>query len=439
MSSSPHFPFSENPSPEFSSVADQALILSYYFPPMNGPGTQHPLAFHRYLPHYGIATHVLTSAYYGDENVDSTLDHIANTSYIPYHGPERLWRALFLAETKIQYRFGLYEHGILPWLPLAYRYACRWIREHGCTAIVSTSPPISNHLLAYRLKKTFPSLRWIADLQDPLVGNPFRKSKGRIRQWEERSEHKIFSLADAISANTDTVRALWLAKYPHWAAKFSVVWNGFDPAESVAALPLPARPQPTIAHVGALYGGRLPGPLFDSIYRLSRAGRLRSSDFKLDFTGSVSLQDLPNQQQIQTLIEEGWLSIRDKYVPRTEALRITAEADMTLLLDLTYPHNTKLQVPSKIYDYVRVGRPILAFTPENSPTERILRRSGIAAEIISSTATPEQVDEGLLRFLALPRAPQPASPWFLENFDARNLAGRVAKMIRGESCPDFQN
>lgn len=418
-------------------MTERALILSYYFPPMNGPGTQHPMAFHRYLPQHGIDTHTLSSAYYGDENVDPALGLVPNTSYVPTRGPSGFWRAIYQAETLIQYRFALYEHGLVPWLPLAYRHACRWIRTHDCTAIVSTSPPIANHLLACRLKKTFPSLRWIADLQDPLVGNPFRKSKGRIRQWEERSEHKIFSLADAISANTDTVRALWLAKYPEWAGKFSVVWNGFDPAESVAALPLPPRPQPTIAHVGALYGGRLPGPLFDSIYRLSRAGRLRRSDLKLDFTGSVNLQDLPNQPQIQTLIEEGWLNIRNEYVPRTEALRITAEADMTLLLDLTYPHNTKLQVPSKIYDYVRVGRPILAFTPEDSPTERILRRSGIATEIISSTATPEQVDDGLLRFLALPRAPQPASPWFLETFDARNLAGRIAKMIRGESFPDF--
>lgn len=437
MPSSPNLPFSGNASPESSSVANQALILSYYFPPMNGPGTQHPLAFHRYLPHYGIETHVLTSAYYGDENVDSALDRIANTSYIPSHGPERLWRALYLAETKIQYRFGLYEHGILPWLPLAYRYACRWIREHGCTAIVSTSPPISNHLLAHRLKKTFPALRWVADLQDPLVGNPFRKSTGRIGEWDGKAEHNIFSTADAISANTDTVRALWAEKYPAWAHKFFVVWNGYDPGEGVGPLPLPTRARPVLAHVGALYGGRLPGPLFESVYRLSRDGRIKASDFLLDFTGPANFEALTDQRSIRTLIEEGWVRANNQYVSRIEALRITSEADMLLLLDLTYPHNTKLQAPSKIYDYIRVGRPILAFTPENSPTERILRRSGIPTEIISSTATPEQVDQGLLRFLTLPREPQPASPWFLDIFDARHLAGRVAKMIRGESFPDF--
>ncbi len=420
-------------------MAERALILSYYFPPMNGPATFHPVSFQRYLPLYGIDAHVLTSAYYGDENMDPSLGRFPNTSYVPSWGPASFWNALSMGETKIQYRFGLYEHGFLPWLPLAYNHACRWIRENRCTSIVSSSPPISSHLLAYRLKKKFPSLRWVADLQDPLVGNPFRKSTGFIGKWEEKAEHNIFSTADAISANTDTVRALWAEKYPAWAHKFFVVWNGFDPGESVGPLNFPTRARPILAHVGALYGGRLPGPLFDSVYRLSRDGRIKASDFLLDFTGPANFEALADQRSVHALIEEGWVRANNQYISRMEALRITSEADMLLLLDLTYPHNTKLQVPSKIYDYIRVGRPILAFTPEKSPTESILRRSGIPAEIISSTATPEQVDQGLLRFLALPREPEPASPWFLDNFDAQHLAGRVAKMIRGESFPDFQN
>ena len=130
-------------------MSERALILSYYFPPMNGPGTQHPLAFHRYLPLYGIDTHTLSSAYYGDENVDPALGLVPNTSYIPTWGPARFWQALYQAETLIQYRFPNYEHGFVPWHPFAYRNAGNWIREHDCTAIVSTWPQIANHQHEY--------------------------------------------------------------------------------------------------------------------------------------------------------------------------------------------------------------------------------------------------------------------------------------------------
>src|SRR5436190_23428363 len=95
----------------------------------------------------------------------------------------------------------------------------------------------------------------------------------------------------------------------------------------------------------------------------------------------------------------------------------------SLLLDITGVHNTTLQVPAKLFDQIRIGRPILAFTPPQSPSERILADSGILHVSLAPDAPPEEVDAGVLRLLQLPSTPQPASAWFRETFDARRLAG----------------
>ena len=40
----------------------KVLIVSYYFPPFNGPGTQHPTWFYRFLRDHGFDTIALTSS-----------------------------------------------------------------------------------------------------------------------------------------------------------------------------------------------------------------------------------------------------------------------------------------------------------------------------------------------------------------------------------------
>ena len=52
----------------------RVLIVSYLFPPFNGPGTQHPTWFYRYLREYGFETVALTSSvYFGTPDMSSAL------------------------------------------------------------------------------------------------------------------------------------------------------------------------------------------------------------------------------------------------------------------------------------------------------------------------------------------------------------------------------
>ena len=413
-------------------MAEKVLILSYYFPPMNGPATQHPLWFFRFLPEHGFETVALTSSIYSGENTDPASTLVSSNVY---RLPEGQWSGklaslLSAAELHIQIRMGLWEHGFI-WSWFARRKAVKILKREAVAAIVSTSPSLAGHWTAYRLKKKFPHIRWIADFQDPLVGNPFRRTKPAFRGMESWMEREFFAAADILSANTNTVAAMWQDRYPQYRDKIVTTWGGFDAEEAMSARPIPAgRPARILSHVGAVYGGRLSNPFLDSLYRLWQQNQLRPGDLTVEFFGSNDFSTLTSPENFEKLCAAGIVQVRNTYVPRQEALRVCEEADFLFVLDVTYPHNTKFQVPSKLFDYIRIGRPILAITPKGSPTEYILAGSGIPHVTIDTEAPSEAYDKGILRLLEMSQTPQQPSQWFLDTFDARQLAGGIAKAIR---------
>ena len=99
------------------------------------------------------------------------------------------------------------------------------------------------------------------------------------------------------------------------------------------------------------------------------------------------------------------MECNEALVPRAEAIRETAQADYLLLLDLT-GLKQNIQVPAKIFDYLRIGRPILAFTTKASPSEWILELSGVPT---CSTLLIRQKRwmKRFRRFLDLPPDPTP--------------------------------
>jgi hypothetical protein len=122
------------------------------------------------------------------------------------------------------------------------------------------------------------------------------------------------------------------------------------------------------------------------------------------------------------------LEYGDHLVDRAEALKETAEADYLLLLDLN-AKNASFQLPSKLLDYIRYGKPILAYTPKNSPSERILAESGLSFVAIDPGECAQSQDEKVAMFLKLSAEPRLASPQFVEKFSAKTQARIVADLL----------
>jgi glycosyltransferase involved in cell wall biosynthesis len=294
-------------------------------------------------------------------------------------------------------------------------------------AVFSTSPPLSAHLAALQLKRNL-GVPWIADFRDPL--HPSDERPASRLQVHSMLQSLLFERADAIIANTDVVGEQWGARYPRHREKLHVIWNGFDPEDVVSALPIPERPFKHLAHLGELYAGRHPGPILDSIQRLVAGGAVARGALRLSLIGTSSDAAIPNMDVLRSLVAAGIVEYVPTLIPRDAARLVARQADALVLLQ---PQSDS-QVPAKLFEYIRVGRPVLAFIRRRSPVERILGRSGIPYRAIYPEDSPEQVDAKMLELLGLRHNPVSPSEWFVEQFDVRRqtqaLSGIVNRLVR---------
>ncbi len=417
------------------------VMLAYYFPPENVIGAARPGRFSKYLSRLGFPITVI-SQWIGGPETDSPQAECRPTSSpshsekpahvttirVPYprsaHGAAyRTSRLLGLLT-----RYLLPYDDRLPWIPFAYRAAASTVADNPNAVVVSSHPPVATHLVALLLKFRH-GRRWIADFRDPLARNPLRTSK-RAVMLDAIFERLIFRYADIVIANTDAVKQIWQDRFPQWRHKIHLIWNGFDPEDGIVPKPISARTQRTIAHIGTVYGGRTPWPLIESLDRLISAGKIPAESIQLRLLGPIQNQCLdPTAGPFQRLMALGSLHVDDRMAPQAEARNEMLSADYLLLLDIVDNEVPGIQLPAKIFDYIRACRPVLAFTPADSVINRVLATAGIPCICIAPSAPAAEMDRAILDFLAPPRTEVQPSETFWHNFDAASQTYILANLI----------
>ena len=405
------------------------LIVTRSFPPDSNSGAARPGRFARYLPEFGYEPIVIC------RSVTDQTTGSAAVRRVPTPAAGRKVRLLAGLGRWFQ-RYLLPFDDELPWASHAVAEAEAVLARQPVAAVFSTSPPIATHLVALWLKWRR-GLPWVADFRDPLWGNPFR-SRRWFFPYDALLERLLFRLADALIANTDTVAAMWRRRHPERAAKVALIWNGFDPEDRAEPSPPNPGDRRVLAHVGSLYGGRHPGRLLTSMARLIGRGELDAERVRVRLVGPLDERGIRDHQEaVDTLRAQGALEYDGRLVPRSEARRAAAEADYLLLLDMNQ-QDADLQVPAKLFEYVQLGRPILAFTRNESPTERILKNSGVPCRVVHHGADDLEVDRQVRELFDLPTVPSRPSPWFEEQFDGRHQTRALAAILdaaRGRSAP----
>ena len=400
-------------------AAKSVLLLAYAFPPENIVGAARPARFFKYLPQFGYQPEVITASpplpTGPPPHVHYVPDAVLNKGRtgLAFQYERLLRRLLLPGECGLTW--------IWPAVALAPRVA------PACTVVFSTFPPLATHFAAYRLKQRY-GMRWVADFRDPLTGATARSTASLHRRLDAFLESLIFRHADLIIANTAPAGETWRQRYPAARQRIEVIWNGFDPEDSLEPAPIPPRPYRVLAHVGGLYGGRTANVLLASLDRLVARQALSPSTFRLKLVGPIEDGGaFSDPACLERLTELGCVQCSPLQIPATEARHIAAEADSLLLLE-----HTPLQAPAKIFDYLRIGRPILAFASPESAVERMLQQSGVPFRCIYPGAPAPDVDRIVLDFFSLPNTPVPASTWFYDRFNAihqtRQLAGLLDRL-----------
>ena len=400
---------------------DLLLIFAYHFPPENAIGALRPYRFYKYLSRLGYRCHVITAS-----DVAQRPDLDAERVPDPFVENPRVglgWQI----ERAIR-KFLMPGVAGSQWSVQAYRVAQRFIDSNPGYRITvfSTFPPIGTHFAGYWLARQR-RLPWIGDYRDPVANNSIHKDIGRFNQSVYRKLEGIFLRAnDFAIANTDAAQTKLKQNYPNHAARIHLISNGFDPENRLSALPV-ARPGTKIlAHVGELYGGRYVSPILESIERLTEGGRILPGQLLVHLTGPAIPGSIPDPAFMEKAVARGWLHFDPERIAQEAAHRIIQTADCLLLVQ---PQSV-LQVPAKLYEYLQIGRPILAFVPPDSPVERILEKSGVPYCCVYPSATPSELDDSILEFLQLSSQEVKPSQWFEDEFNAQNHAAKVAQLIQ---------
>ncbi|MGC8881275.1 MAG: glycosyltransferase [Bryobacteraceae bacterium] len=396
-------------------------VFAFHFPPSNASGAARPARLVRYLPEHGIQCRVTAHGEAG----------AAGWPGVSYVNPAdaRGWWRVGLALARALQRVAPYNEQ-LPWLAAALQHAFAAQRAAPADAVFSTYPPLAAHLagLLFHLRFGVP---WIADFRDPLACNPFRNRRW-ARGYDLWIEKKIVKHAAAILVTNDSAAEILRVRHPAAAARVHVLWNGFDPGEP-PVVPAPALAPRRLVHAGSLYGPRRPCGLLRALALLEREGRVDATRWKVEFIGPHEPDTFAEcRAELELLQAAGMVEIRAGLRPKSELEQAMRQASLLLLLDLTGDERS-VQVPAKLFEYVRSGLPIVAWSPAGSPTRMVLQRAGVPSMVFGPGQPAEDVAARLAAWLDSPPAPASPSPWFLETFDGARQAAWLAGLLRARA------
>ena len=216
-------------------------------------------------------------------------------------------------------------------------------------AIVTTSPPISSHLIG-REAKNILGCPWIADLRDLWTQNLGEHTSNLLQIGLEK---RTLRQADGLVTVSDPWATRLERRYPE--KKIWSITNGFDPDDFVSPPP-PLTEEFSISYTGELYAGqRDPTLLFEVLSDLIQDGTIPASELRVRFYGRI-------EPWLPALVEKYGLKevvAINGPTPRLEAVAHQRESQVLLLLPWSNPKETGHH-SAKLFEYLAAARPILA-------------------------------------------------------------------------------
>ncbi|MDC8756840.1 glycosyltransferase [Janthinobacterium fluminis] len=376
-------------------MVKRVLMIAYHFPPYTGgSGIQRTLKFSEYLPQSGWQPIVLTASACAYRRDGAPADAVA--AHVTLRRSFALDSARHLAlRGRYPALLALPDRWISWWLS-AVPAGLALIRRHRPDVIWSSYPIATAHLIGLTLHR-LSGLPWIADQRDPMSddGYPADPRTRRLHRWIEA---KILAHSASMVCTTPGAVRAYRARFPLLGQeRFSLIENGYDEADFAAA-PAAARDggRFRLLHSGAVYPSeRDPSALFAALARLRGEGVLGPDNFQLVLRASghdAHLRALAGAGGVAELVELA------PPLPYRAALAEMQAADGLLLLQAA---NCNAQIPAKLYEYLRAGRPLLALTDPAGDSAAALRRCGI--DTIGKLDSASDIAHALTRFLSLAR------------------------------------
>jgi glycosyltransferase involved in cell wall biosynthesis len=415
------------------------LLIAYFFPPLSGGGVSRTVGLVRYLPEYGWEPVLLTVDDPGYPLQDKErLADLPPGLPIGRAEPSRLSRLRRLAGGPVggggrrsgrthSILRGLADWFLLPdpylgWALPAYRAGRELIDRYRPDAIMSTSPPLTSHLVGMALAGKS-GLPWLADFRDPWTNWMSLGAPTSLhRALQATLERRVLRRADDVTA----VHPGFFTASTGLPDGFSTVHipGGYDPALAVSRPGGESKGEEEGAF-RLVFTGSLTRKVraVEFLTGLARLPGIRTGEdvdhLRVEFYG---FRDAENEGPVARLGLERVVGFHDP-VSYREALSIQAGADALLLL-LPEAPGIETCYAGKLFEYLVSGRPILAVVPKRSAAARLIEE--LDAGTVVEPGSPDKIAAALKNMMAGRGEFDPPGPEKLAPFNLKLLAEKLA-------------
>ncbi len=346
------------------------LLISYYFPPLALGGVKRPYALFRYLPECGYNVIVLTvkNIFYPGYDFSRQLSDFENPiirtgSFDPARlmylsGFRRQKRSIMKLPAQTSLFFPDSKRG---WNWFAFRKAKEIIEDNNISAIITTSPPPSSHIIGMKLKDAF-NIPWIADFRDFWFSLPIEKvysSPNQILRAKALMK-SIFDKADELVCVNNSIR--------NYLSRGEVIMNGAEIEETKSWQSDRKRDNAKfiVGILGTINYLCPIEPLFKAFNLSIRENSSLKDNISILHVGHIDRESI-------NLI--GKYDLHDNvslhgYLPAEKAIEVLSGSDM-LYLSVNEFDNYHI-LPGRIFDYLMSGLPVLGVVPEDSDAADLL-------------------------------------------------------------------
>jgi glycosyltransferase involved in cell wall biosynthesis len=308
------------------------------------------------------------------------------------------------------------------WLPFAVWGGLRVASRRRIDCLYSIGPPWTSHLVGLLLHHLL-GRPWIADFHDPWLANPWhQEARARpLARFEAWLEQRVLRSARVVVTKAPEMAEQLAARAGRAERDFTTIPCAFDSEEIKSARRLATKDGSkfTLVHAGRFYGRRSPVPLLTALARLAQDAELGTRlELRLVAERQTGIEALAQRLGVSQLVNQVGLC------SHLETLRHVLESDLAVVVQ----PDTAVQIPSKVYEYLGCGVPILALTGEGA-TARLVRetQSGLVVGAEDIPAIAAAIRAFHRRQVAvLPLHPDRGA---VERFEAREVIGRTAELL----------
>jgi glycosyltransferase involved in cell wall biosynthesis len=415
---------------------NKVLFITYFWPP-SGKATVHwPLRMIQHLPGFDWQPCVLTA----DEDTFSHKDESLLEEVDPHLKiftaralePFSLYRR-FLGKEKntpltasetISMTNRSLRHRIAVWMRMnlfipdarigwywnAVRKGKEILRTENIQAIVSIGPPHTTLLVGKKLSE-IGGIPHVPVFIDPWVDiayyQDFKRSAPTLA-IDRSLERSVLERSSQIVFVTESMKENYEKRYPQIRNKSKVLYWGYDEESFLNFSSMLSANSEILLHAGNLYDHQNPKALWPVLRKEIEKGR----NLRIVFVGTVG-------PEIQQSIQEAGLNEHADYkgfLPYNQVIEEIGNASYLLVCA-----SEKRHVPGKLFEYLRSGKPILAFGDDNREVQNILiqTQSGM---IFPLTSSGKEFFECVNNFKTAMNV--------VKQFDRKEIAGKLAQILQ---------